>query len=209
MSKSISIDQSHAVIQALANNVNWGDLDSATLQKIITNPKEAGRLFTEFLKNGGNITGSKSKIITIDRSISFNPAKFIGKDWTIEEQDERSLVLNEIDLSKISLETILKEKGKVVNGEEKLKRLKESNVIRLDAQVFQTLWENKHLIPEAWKEKINGNMKYIFFNGTILRNSNGGRYVLCLYWNIGEWFWGCYWLACDRFVNNPSAVLTD
>ena len=42
---------------------------------------------------------------------------------------------------------------------------------------------------------------------TFLRNSNGDRYVLYLYWNDGKWDWNYNWLDNDFNVNNPSAVL--
>src|SRR3989344_4685206 len=42
---------------------------------------------------------------------------------------------------------------------------------------------------------------------TFLRNSNGNRYVLYLYWNDGAWNWNVNWLDNDWNANNPSAVL--
>ncbi len=42
---------------------------------------------------------------------------------------------------------------------------------------------------------------------TFLRNSNGNRYVLYLYWQSGAWNWNVNWLDNDRNANNPSAVL--
>lgn len=42
---------------------------------------------------------------------------------------------------------------------------------------------------------------------TILRNSNGNRYVLYLYWDGGEWYWHYFWLDNKWNANNPSAVL--
>jgi outer membrane protein assembly factor BamB len=101
------------------------------------------------------------------------------------------------------------EKGeKSIKGEDKLKRLKEkTNRIRLDAGIFKTLWENQILIPEKWKEQTNGNTTFIFFDGTVLRNSIGNRFVLCLCWDDGEWLWYYDWLENDWYANVPSAVL--
>jgi hypothetical protein len=144
--------------------------------------------------------GNKDLKLQIDRTKPFDPVEFIGKGWTIDEQDKRSLDLNEIDLNKVSLETILKEGESIVNGEEKLKRLKESGKIRLDAFVFKTLWDNKELIPEEWEGK------YVSFDGTILRYSSGIRCVLYLYWSDGEWDWSYGWLDDDWSVRYPSAV---
>jgi hypothetical protein len=44
---------------------------------------------------------------------------------------------------------------------------------------------------------------------TILRNPNGNRYVLYLYWNGGKWNWNYNWLDNDHGVGNPSAGLAN
>ena len=210
MSKSVSIDQSHSVIQALANNVDWSVLDGDMLQEqIIKNPKEAGKQFTAFLKNGGKVIVDSPRVISIDRSIPFDPTTFIGNGWSIEEQDERAIALTEIDLTEVMFDSTLEKGEKSIKGEDKLKRLKEkTNRIRLDAGIFKTLWENQILIPLKWKEQTNGNTTFIFFDGTVLRSSSGHRYVLYLYWDDGEWFWNYDWLEIDWHSNGPSAVLT-
>lgn len=146
-------------------------------------------------------------VITIDRTKPFDPAEFIDKGWKIEEEDERSLVLTEVDLTKTLFETCLREGENRIQGEKKLARLKEAGHIRLDAKVFLTLWQNQHLIPESWKEKIGGNIRYIFFDGTILRRPDGYRYVLYLCWGEGEWRWYYCWLGHDWHAFVPSLVL--
>jgi len=154
-----------------------------------------------FLRNPNSIFGGD--ILTIDRSKPFNPRKFIGLGWKIEEEDERSLTLATVNIADIMLETTLKasDNGRV-QGEEKVHRLKASDAIRLDAKVFQTFWENKHLIPESWKGKC------VCFAGTILRDPYGSsRDVLCLCWDGGRWDWYCHWLGCDWRADLPSAVL--
>lgn len=153
--------------------------------------------------------GSKSHIVIIDRAQPFDPVKFLGHGWTIEEQDERSLTLTQVDLAKVQLEHMLKKGENCIKGEEKLKRLKSANHIRLDAKIFQTLWENQALILEAWREKMNGDITttYIFFDGTVLRSPSGDRYVLDLCWHVGQWRWGYYWLGDDWDIGSPSAVL--
>ncbi|MFA5967155.1 MAG: hypothetical protein WC805_01375 [Patescibacteria group bacterium] len=207
MSKPVSIDQSHAVVQALANNVDWPSLNPDVLQGIIKNPKDAGKQFTQFLRNGGRVIVGKPTIIPIDRTVSFSPAEFIGKDWKIAEEDERSLALAEVNLDEVCFESMLN-KGEIsVKGETKLERLKTAGHIRLDAKIFQTLWENQQLIPESWKEKIDGKTRYIFFDGTILLHPDGSRHVLYLYWYDGEWYWRYSWLGHDWPANDPSAVL--
>ncbi len=51
--KPVTIDQSHAIMAALATNVDWTALDGDLLQgSVITNAKEAGKQFTAFLAGG-------------------------------------------------------------------------------------------------------------------------------------------------------------
>lgn len=154
------------------------------------------------------------KPIAIGQSVAinrnrFNPRKFFVGDWSTlnDETDARSIALTELDLTKVQHVTMLKDGETYVKGEEKLKRLKASDYIRLDADIFLTLWENQHLIPESWKEKVNGNIRYIYFDGTVLRRSGGNRYVLYLYWDDGQWYWNVSWLGHDWGGDSPSAVL--
>ena len=152
-----------------------------------------------------------SSILKIDRTKPFDPAKFFeedGEGWKIMEEDDRSLALTEIDLDKVRLESYLQRGEDYISGEENLFRAKASKHICLDARIFQTLWENPHLIPESWKEKTKGYMTYIFFDGTVLRCPYGLRCVLCLYCDIGHWYCGFRWLGDIRSVEDPSAVLT-
>ena len=194
-------------IGILMNNADWDAVNASILQKVIDNPKDAGREFTAFLKNGGRVIVGKPKVITIDRTSLFDPITFIGNGWSIVEEDERSLSLGKVDLTKVNFETMLADRESSVVGEEKLKRLKDAGHIRLDAKVLQKLLENQALIPTSWKEPTNGNTTYVFFDGTILRDSSGDRCVLYLYWNGGKWNWNYYWLDNKWSADGPSAVL--
>ena len=219
-------------IASIVSGVGWacdfvGKLVDGLLAKGHT-PEEIHSLVTaksrpamdKIVEEVSNFLRSIGSILRINRSTPFNPAKFLGEGWSIwrgpadgdglsgnEEQDERSLALTEVDLSKVRFETCLHDGESSITGEEKLKRLKETGHIRLDAKVFQTLWENKDKIPESWKEKIDGNIRYIFFDGTTLRSPDGDRRVLSLYWSDGGWRWLCFWLSLDWRALNPSAVL--
>lgn len=206
MGKAVTRGQSHNLISVLANNADWDNLDGDTVQKIINDPKGSGQQFTAFLRNGAMLIIGALVAIIRNR---FNPAEFIGQGWSIvaDETDARSLALTELDLTKVQQVTMLKDGETYVKGEEKLKRLKSSDYIRLDADIFLMLWENQHLIPESWKEKVNGNTRYIYFDGTVLRGPSGGRYVLCLYWYVGGWGWRVDWLDFDFGQGHVSAVL--
>lgn len=222
MGRIITVDQSHQIMAALGTNTDWSsiDFDACGLQDaIIRNPQQAGRDFTAFLRNRARLIVGEPKIIPIDRSRPFNPAEFIGKGWDFWRgpidgnglegdlnEDPRSLALTELDLSKIRLVTMLGPET-VINGEEKLRRLKAVNHIRLDLGIARTFWENKDLFPPLFKELTNGGTTYIFFDGQILRRPSGRRYVLYFYFDGGRWNWRCDWLGYDWYVNYPSAVL--
>jgi hypothetical protein len=152
---------------------------------------------------------TKDSIVIIDRTSAFDPVAFLGVGWSIVEEDDRSLALAEVDLSKVNFETALAEGETSVGGEEKLKRLKEAGHIRLDVKVFQTFWENPHLIPESWKQKTNGDTTYIFFNGTILLSPCGDRCVLCLCWYVGKRYWRYGLLDAQWDADSHSAVLAN
>ena len=207
----ITLNQSHQVLATLAKNTDWATIDFVNLglqDLIVRNPKEAGRQFTAFLKNGGKLILVESKVISIVRGV-FNPIEFHftinGKieGWgiyidKIEEIDTRFTALMELDLTKVELRTMLKGREVYVNGEEKLRRLKKGGYIRLDADVFHTLWQNQHLIPESWKEKVDGYTRYIIFDGTIFRSLDGCLCIPELWCGPLERRWG---------ARHPSAVL--
>lgn len=144
-------------------------------------------------------------LLQIDRSKSFNLATITlcgWCGWLIAEQDERSLVLTEINLSMVSFETMLRSSEVSIPCEEKLKRLKQAGHIRFDVRVFHVLWENQHIIPDAWKSKGN-----VFFDGTILCNSSGHRYGIFLYWLGDTWRRGIRSFSCVSGAGSPSACL--
>lgn len=163
----------------------------------------------------------RPNILLIDRSEPFNPAKFIGAGWSIwrgpangnglegeEDRDPRSATLTELDLNQIQLVTGLKRGESVTTGEERIKRLRTDGRVRLDENAFQAFWENRAQLPERFKERVNGNIRFIFFDGVVLRGPRGRRCALCLYFrNGGSWHWDYDWLDIDRDAGCPSAVL--
>lgn len=170
----------------LLNKLEAAGLCGNIAQEVIDSPgNEKAKQVVRFLY--GELLVCESNSILINRSAPFNPAERLGNGWTTVEEDERSLGFTKLDFARVKLITMLKGKESSITGEERLRRLKKLGSIRLDAQVFQTLWENKPLIPESWKEKEDGNIRYITFDGTIFRTPHGDRDVLCLSWYDGKW----------------------
>jgi hypothetical protein len=210
MGKSVERDQSHAIMAILSTNVDWDGLDGDLLQeRVIRNPKEAGRHFSLFLKNGARMpVVGDFKVATAPFDLSF-----VGKGWkTIsEEEDERSAKLTEVDFAKVKFVSCLQGENSI-KGEEKLRRLKEAGDIRLGATVFMALWQDYQSKKEnSVLERLYqaGTIKgYLDFFGTILLSLGGRRRVLYLCrGGDGEWCWRVYWLEYGWYVKHLSAVL--
>ena len=141
------------------------------------------------------------------------PLGYLVGDWSFQD-DETDLVsskLKSVDLSRIRLVTMLKDGEERISGEVKRERLKLSGCVKLDSFILQTLLDNKHLIPESWKEELDGRIRFIFFDGTVLLGREKEQNVLCLYWYWGDWQVGCRELSTE-FNDGwneyfPSAVL--
>jgi len=188
--RSLKAGRLKLAMEILAENIDLNEIDTNNLDVIIQNGYEAGEHFAYFLNTIGAliIDRRKSRVIKINRKRLFDPAQFMDhQGLEIEEQDKQSILLEAIDSSDIALESMLQSET-VISGEEHLRRLKKIGHTRLDAKVFQTLWENQHLIPEHWKGTAK-DPKHIFFDGTVLKNQYG-RYVISLYWDKGKkWRW--------------------
>ncbi len=211
--KTFREGQALRMVSSFAVDTKWGDLDPRDLQKFLELPASVrGQRFTQFLWSQFSQHDPEpicGKRLLINRGLS-NPIDFLGEGWEIvgEETDNVSKTITRLDLSHVQLVTMLNHDETFLNGEERLKRLKSLRLIRLDLDIFHTLLENQHLIPESWKKKVNGNHRFIYFEGTILQNLNGNRYALCLYWGRGRW---CRQVvSLDGFLTgdcNLSAVL--
>jgi hypothetical protein len=198
------------IMDIIAASIDLGTISLEKLDLIIQNCNEVGNRFIRFLRTIGSLiihVVSRSRVISINRTETLDPIQFmLQKGLEIEEQDERSIILEEIDPSNITLESMLQGET-IIRGEEHLKRLKQMGHVRLDAKIFQTLWENQHLIPKSWKGTSHG-PKYIFFDGTVLKNHDG-RYVISIYWDRKKkWRWAYYRLDVGYWkTEDLSAVL--
>lgn len=81
MGKSVSTDQSHAIMAALATNVDWSALDGDLLQEaVVRNPRRAGAEFTAFLKDGARMhTGQQVFLFTVNYDLTVGEAVELGE----------------------------------------------------------------------------------------------------------------------------------
>lgn len=133
-------------------------------------------------------------------AVPFDPVSFLGKDWRIVEQDERSLSLTEVDFAKVILVHCLHVGELWIKGEESLRRLKERDEIRPDARFLVALLQGylankeKSLLERLYQAGILKGWNA--FPGTVLLGSSGSRQVLCLYRGSGgKWDWRADWLV--------------
>lgn len=128
--------------------------------------------------------------------IDCDVAPYVLDGWKVEEHLKGGQY--QWDPSKTQLYLSKKQKGGVVEGNKLRQELAKQPV--LNADVLDYLLQNPQLIPEDWKGK------YVFFWGTVYRNSRGNLYVRYLYWRGDEWRWVYNWLDNNFNNNNPAAV---
>ncbi|MDE2071311.1 MAG: hypothetical protein KGI70_01085 [Patescibacteria group bacterium] len=172
----------------------------------LAHSEEKMRKTKRFVDNGCQFVIKGPGALVVDRTTPFDPAKFIGSGWEIVEEDKKALALTTVDFSNVRFESGLKEGESVIDGEEKLKRLKRLG-IRLDAKFGQTLFEEKGQATLRWLYDTFG-ITWFELSGTVLRDSRGSRYFLYLRRDDdGSWHWRCNWLDYGRSRVNVSPLL--
>jgi hypothetical protein len=144
-----------------------------------------------------------AEVKALEHIINCDADPFVPAGWSVEEhQKGGSFKWNSAEvqfyLSK------LQKQGKVIKGDELRKELAGKPV--LNANVLDYLLAHPHLIPEAWKKDERGFTRYIFFWGTIYRNSGGSLFVRYLGWGGDRWRWDCRWLGCGWSDDDPAAL---
>lgn len=145
--------------------------------------------------------------LELDCSSTLDGAEYPGMPREIDEQDGRALTLTKVDFARVSYETCLKEGERGIVGEEKLRRLKAMDAVRLGGNQFKALWQD-------YVAKRDGSvlehlyrafgLRYLDFFGLILRCHGGPRHVLCLFRAGREWRRGCNSLDADSNRHNPA-----
>lgn len=140
-------------------------------------------------------------IIKINRSISqIEKTRFLNDflgwdtdEWKIVYEDSDSLILDEIDLEKITLDSMIdkKDRGLItfINRVEKLKR---DPRIKLDFDVMLSILKiPPKEISNQFKKKVKNKRVRIFFDGTLINNSSSEKIgVIYLSWNGKEFYHG-------------------
>ena len=226
------IEQIEEWQKVLRTAIEKGDFDT---QKIATEKlrEELANAKKLQAKIEGRIE-SPENMLSIDRTINLvddflkksEEEGGLGIGWLdaekpIDESDDRNEGLTEIDLSKVKLDINWLPEGKSsLGGEKRLEALKgEKDVIRLDLFTLASLWKLFKSDPKEFEQKLtiiaeanslkleDLKKKAIFFDGTILKSSDGSRRALYLYWDGSEWDWDDGRLDLGWGDRSPSLVL--
>ncbi len=137
-------------------------------------------------------------VITVpEHLVDLDANPFIPDGWKIEEHQKGGAL--KWNASQVSLYLSEPQKrGRSIEGNKLRNTLKGDPV--LNANVLDYLLAHPDLIPEDWKGK------YVFFWGTIYRDSGGNLCVRFLCWSGGGWGWGYGWLAHDFGGRYPAAL---
>jgi len=158
-----------------------------------------------------NLVCNKIFCIHEDWRIWKGPANGDGLEGE-EDRDPREDTLFVIDWGKVLFQTHLHGKEALIYGEEKLKRAKAGNDIRLGGRALISLWEDykargtDSILVNLHRTK---GIRRIYFLGLVLRHQDGTRHVPYLYFDTArfEWTWGYCWLGGGWSVYDPSASL--
>lgn len=154
---------------------------------------------------------------------AFSPAYFLGNGWAVwkgpidgdglngqEDRDVREDDLSDINWSQVMFETNLKKDEKFVYGEEKMKRLKAGNNIRLGGRSFLFLWHDYRVNgSDSILESLSkSGIENIYFFGLVLRGPNSQRLILYLGKDIqNKWHWSYTNLNLSFSIIKPSASI--
>jgi hypothetical protein len=135
---------------------------------------------------------------TIQHVIDLDANPFVPSGWKVEEHQKGGQF--EWNASQVALYLSKEQQGgKVIEGNKLREGLKRKRVY--NANLLDYLLKNPHLIPEGWKGK------YVFFWGTVYRDSDGFLEVRCLYWSGSRWASKGGWLGSVWYNYDPAALL--
>ena len=141
----------------------------------------------------------------LDLSNLFSPGN-LNSLLIIDEQDEKSLVLDRIYIDDIKLESpiALNSRENYVSEQTRVEALKKKSCIMLDAKVLETFILNPELIPEGWQ---NPHI-YIHFTGTTFYDRRNDNYCnLRLGWFESKWKVDVSLFSAGRGVLEPAAII--
>lgn len=158
-----------------------------------------GNTLAEFCK----VLLGQAEVKVLEYVIDCDADPFVLSGWTVEEHQKGG----QFKFDPAQVEFWLSDrqrKGEFIEGNKLRKELAQKPV--LNANVLDYLCAHPHFIPEEWKRDSEGRTRYIFFWGTIYRDSDSHLYVRYLCWSGGRWGSLCSWLGHNWGVCDPAAL---
>lgn len=175
----MSTGQAHELAMALGRN-GWSNAEIKLACK--------GDTFAQFRQ----VILGHAEIRVAEHVIDCDADPMIPDGWKLEEHQKSGQL--KWDPTKVHLFLSgPQQKSEMIGGYKLREELKGKPV--LNACVLDYLLKNQHLIPEDWKQDDKGRTRYIFFWGTIFRDSGGDLGVKYLCWSGGQWSWSFCWLV--------------
>jgi hypothetical protein len=141
----------------------------------------------------------------MQRLIDCDTSPWCPDGWSVVEHCKGGQI--EFDPAKVELYLSTGQHGeKTVEGKKLRREIKFKFKSVLNACVLDHLLANPHLIPESWKVDEQGRTRFIYFWGTVYRDSDRSPCVRCLYWDGGRWAWRYGWLGYHWSDLCPAAV---
>ena len=180
----MSTGQAHEFAMACGRN----GLTHADVKKICE-----GATLADFRK----VVRGHASIVVAQHVIDLDAEPFVPDGWSVDEHRKDGQFTWDSAKTGLYLSKAQKS-GKWVEGNKLRKELAERPVF--NANLLDYLLKHPHLIPEEWKGK------YVFFWGTIYRNSSGYLRVRCLCFGWDGWYWDYRWLDHDWRDDRPAAL---
>jgi len=137
-----------------------------------------------------------AEIKPIEHLIDCDAAPFTQSGWKVEKHQKGGQF--KWDSAQVALYLSEFQKNGVIDGNKLRNELAGKPV--MNACVLDYLLAHPNLIPEKWKGK------YVFFWGTIYRDSDGYLYVRYLGWYGDGWGWRYRWLGDVWSGDGPAAL---
>ena len=177
-----------------------GELKAAFRRGDWTNQEIKKLCEGDVLASVRNVIRGYASIMVLEHVIDCDVTPFVPSGWKVEEHQKGGALRWDKERQKDALFLAIAQKSGRIEGNKLRKELELAKEPVLNANVLDYLLANPHLIPEEWKGK------YVFFWGTIYRDSIGGLCVRCLRWNGDEWSGSYRWLDDVWHGNYPAAL---
>jgi len=148
----------------------------------------------------------RAEIKPVEHVIDLDADPYVPNNWSVEEHIKGGQMKWDPTRVRFHLSNGQKKNGNVIEGNKLRKEIAKLSGYNANLLDFLLKKENQHLIPEEWKQDEKGNTRYIYFWGTIYRDSDGDLCVRYLCWFGTRWDWSCYWLGDDWYDNGPALV---